>query len=135
MGAIIRMALARLQLDVPQAQPAQASAFFRRGPAPTSFTVPPSEEYLGELHACWRDSRALSHALSDCRTLAAMQDAPKFGLDRMPAVEPTIAALNSSPDLALKPDVRCPQCRVTDDLLSKAKVAAARMGRRGNCPT
>ncbi|CAL8370662.1 unnamed protein product [Boreogadus saida] len=36
MGAIIRMAMARLQLDVPQAQPAPASAFFRRGPAPTS---------------------------------------------------------------------------------------------------
>ena len=31
MGAIIHMALARLQLDVPQPQPAQASAFFRRG--------------------------------------------------------------------------------------------------------
>ena len=134
MGAIIRMALARLQLDVPQAQLAQASAFFRRGPAPTSFTVPPSEEYLGELHACWRDSRALSHALSDCRTLAAMQDAPKFGLDRMPAVEPTIAALIVSPDEALRPDARCPrpQCRVTDDLLSKAYDAAARMGRIGN---
>ena len=36
MGAIICMAMARLQLDVPQAQPAPASAFFRRGPAPTS---------------------------------------------------------------------------------------------------
>ena len=127
MGAIIHMALARLQLDVPQAQPAPASAFFRRGPAPSSFTVPPSEEYLRELHACWRDPRAHSRATSDGRSLAAMQDAPKFGLDRMPAVEPTIAALNSSPDLALKPDVRCPQCRVTDDLLSKAYDAAARM--------
>ena len=51
MGAIIRMALASLQLDVPQAQPAPASAFFRRGPAPSSFTVPPSEEYLRELHS------------------------------------------------------------------------------------
>ncbi|CAL8268003.1 unnamed protein product [Boreogadus saida] len=80
MGAIIRMALASLQLDVPQAQPAPASAFFRRGSAPASFTVPPSEEYLRELHACWRD----------------------------------------------------PTCRVTDDLLSKAYDAAARMGRIGN---
>ena len=109
------MALARLQLDLPQAQLAPFSAFFRRGPAPTSFTMPPSEEYLGE------GSRALSHATSDGRTLAAMQDAPKFGLDRMPAVESTIAALIVSPDEALRPDVRCsrPQCWVTDDLLSK----------------
>ncbi|CAL8385973.1 unnamed protein product [Gadus morhua 'NCC'] len=134
MGAIILMALASLQLDVPQAQPAPASAFFRRGPAPASFTVPPSEEYLRELHACWRDSRALSHATSDGLPLAAMQDAPKFGLDRMPAVEPTIAALIVSPDEALRPVARCPrpQCQVTDKLLSKAYDAAARMGRIGN---
>ncbi|XP_062372037.1 uncharacterized protein LOC134059609 [Sardina pilchardus] len=141
MGATIRMALARLQLDVPQAQPAPASAFFRRAPAPVHFTVPPSEEYLRELQACWRDSRALSHATSDGRTLAAMQDASKFGLDRMPVVEPTIAALIVSPDEALRQDARCPrpQCRVTDDLLSKAYDAAARMARmvfrwnRGSC--
>ena len=134
MGAIIRMALARLQLDLPQAQSAPASAFFRRGPAPANFTVPPSEDYLKELHACWRDSRALSHATSDGRALAAMQDAPKFGLGRMPAIEPTIAALIVSPDEALRPDARCPrpQCRVTDDLLSRAYDAAARMGRIGN---
>ncbi|XP_047454133.1 uncharacterized protein LOC125016013 [Mugil cephalus] len=134
MGAIIRMALARLQLDLPQAQSAPASAFFRRGPSHTNFTVPPSEEYLRELHACWRDSRTLSHATSDGRTLAAMQDAPRFGLGRMPAIEPPIAALIVSPDEALRPDARCPrpQCRVTDDLLCKAYDAAARMGRIGN---
>ena len=120
MGAIIRMALAHLQLDVLQAQPA--------------FTVPLSDEYLRELHACWRDTRALSHATSDGRTLAAMQDAAKFGLAHMPAVEPAIAALIVSPDEALRPDARCPrpQCRATDDLLSKAYDAAARMGRIGN---
>lgn len=70
----------------------------------------------------------------DGRTLAAMQDAPKFGLGRMPSVESTIAALSVSPDEALRPDARrpCLQCRVTDDLLSKAYDAAARMGRIGN---
>ena len=52
MGAIIRMALARRQLDVPQAQPAPTSAFFKRGSAPTTFTVPLSDEYLRKLHAC-----------------------------------------------------------------------------------
>lgn len=134
MATIIRMALARLQLDPPQVQPAPASAFFRRGPAPSNFTVPPSQDYLRELHACWRDSRALSHSTSDARALAAMQDAPRFGLGRMPAIEPTIAALIVTPDEALRPDARCPrpQCRVTDDLLSKAYDAAARMGRIGN---
>ena len=55
-----------------------------------------------------------------------MQDAHKFGLDCMPAVEQT--------DEALRPDVKCPrpQCRVTEDLLSKAYGAAARMGRISN---
>ncbi|XP_062279213.1 uncharacterized protein LOC133984014 [Scomber scombrus] len=130
MGAIICMALARLQLDVPQAQLAPASVFFRRGPAPATFTVPPSDEYLRELHACLRDTRALSHATFDGRTLAAMQDAAKFGLAHMPAVEPTKAAVIVSPDEALRPDARCPrpQCRVTDDLLCKAYDAAARIG-------
>ena len=52
----------------------------------------------------------------------------------MPPVEPTIASLILVPDQALRPDARCPrpQCRVTDDLLSKAYDAAARMGQIGN---
>ncbi len=134
MAAVIRTALARLQLDLPQAQSTSTSAFFRRGSAPANFAVPPSEDYVKELHACWRDSRALSRPTSDGRALAAMQDAPKFGLGRMPAIEPTVAALIVSPDEALRPDARCPrpQCRVTDELLSKAYDAAARMGRIGN---
>ena len=57
-----------------------------------------------------------------------MQDAKrKFGLAHMSAVEPAIAALIVLPDEVLRPDARCPrpQCRVTDDLLSKAYDAAA----------
>ncbi|XP_034001039.1 uncharacterized protein LOC117494304 [Trematomus bernacchii] len=63
-----------------------------------------------------------------------MHDAAKVGLDHMPAVEPTIASLIVSPDEALRSEARCPrpQCRVTDDLLTKAYDAAARMGRIGN---
>lgn len=41
------------------------SAFFRRTPAAASFTVSPSEEYLRELHACWRDTKALSQPTYD----------------------------------------------------------------------
>lgn len=46
----------------------------------------------------------------------------------------SIAALIVSPDEVLRPDTRCPrpQCRVTDDLLSKAYDAAACMGPMGN---
>ncbi|CAL8351538.1 unnamed protein product [Boreogadus saida] len=83
---------------------AQASAFFRRNPAPATFSVPPSEEYLKELHACWRDTRALSHSTSDARTLAAMQNAAQVGLGRMPPVEPAIASLILAPDEALRPN-------------------------------
>lgn len=63
-----------------------------------------------------------------------MQDAAKYGLGRMPAVELVIASLIVSPDMTLRPDARCPrpQCRVTEDLLSKAYDVAARMGRIGN---
>ncbi|KAK0147606.1 hypothetical protein N1851_012909 [Merluccius polli] len=134
MAGIMRGALARLGLDAPQTDPGQTSAFFRRNPAPATFTVPPSEEYVKELHACWRDSRALSHSTTDARTLAAMQDAAQVGLGRMPPVEPAIASLILAPDEALRPDARCPrpQCRVTDDLLTKAYDSAARMGRIGN---
>ncbi|CAL8255672.1 unnamed protein product [Boreogadus saida] len=105
MAAVLRTALARLQLDAALTESAQASAFFRRNPVPATFSVPPSEEYLKELHACWRDTRALSHSSS----------AP-------------------GPWLPCRMRHRCPrpQCRVTDDLLSKAYDAAARMGRIGN---
>jgi len=44
MAAIIRAALVRLQLQVPQADSAQANAFFRHNPAPVTPTVPPLEE-------------------------------------------------------------------------------------------
>ncbi|KAK0134683.1 hypothetical protein N1851_029697 [Merluccius polli] len=113
MAGIMRGALARLGLDAPQTDP---------------------DEYVKELHACWRDSRALSHSTTDARTLAAMQDAAQVGLGRMPPVEPAIASLILAPDEALRPDARCPrpQCRVTDDLLTKAYDSAARMGRIGN---
>ena len=72
--------------------------------------------------------------LFEFRTLAAMQNAAQVGLGRMPPVDPVIASLILAPDEALRPNARCPwpQCRVTDDLLSKTYDAAARMGRIGN---
>ncbi|MEQ2179899.1 hypothetical protein GOODEAATRI_030005, partial [Goodea atripinnis] len=105
-----------------------------RGRAPTPFSVPPSEEYLWELHACWWDPRALSRLSTDGPVLAAMHESVKAGLDHMPAVEPAVASLIVSPDEALRPDVRGPrtQCRVTDDLLCKAYIAGACAGRLGN---
>ncbi|CAL8387529.1 unnamed protein product [Boreogadus saida] len=133
-GGVIHTALARLGLDAPQADLAQPSAFFRRSPATAPFSVPPSEEYLKELHVCWKDAKALPRPSSSARALAAMRDPAQYGLGSMPPVEPAIASLILTPDQALRPDARCPrpQCRVTDDLLSKAYDAAARMGRIGN---
>ncbi|CAL8358264.1 unnamed protein product [Boreogadus saida] len=133
-GAVIRTALARLGLDAPKADLAQPSAFFRRSPATAPFSVPPSEEYLKELHFCWKDAKALPRPSASARALAAMRDPAQYGLGSMPPVEPAIASLILTPDQALRPDARCPrpQCRVTDDLLSKAYDAAARMGRIGN---
>ncbi|XP_056269652.1 uncharacterized protein LOC130193228 [Pseudoliparis swirei] len=130
------MALARLQLDIQQPKPPQVSAFFRRTSVPAAFSVPPSEDYLRELHACWRDTSAHSRPSAEGRTLASMQDAAKYGLERMPAIEPTIASLIVSPEETLRPEARCPrpQCRATDELLSQAYNTAARMGRIGVWP-
>lgn len=130
----IRTALGRLHLDVPPIQQSTSSAFFRRQPSATPFTVPPSEEYVKELHACWTDTRAFSRLTSDGRALAAMTDADKFGLGHMPAVEPAIASLIVHPEETLRANARCPrpQCRITDDLLCKGYDTGARMGRIGN---
>ncbi|KAK5611804.1 hypothetical protein CRENBAI_010177 [Crenichthys baileyi] len=77
------------------------------------FMVPPSADYLQEVHTCWTDTRAFSWLTSDGRALAAMQDAAKFGLGHMPPVEPAIASLIVAPDEALRPSAwcPCPQCR------------------------
>lgn len=135
MRATMRMALDRLGLDVPQqAESAHASALFRRRPAPSAFAVPHSADYLNVLHAAWRDSKACSRLQADGRALAAMHDAARVGLGHMPAIEPAIASLIVSPDEALRQNARCPspQCRVTDDLLTRAYDAGARAGRIGN---
>ena len=91
--------------------------------------VPPS--HIEELHRCWPDPRSLSHHTSDSRALASMQNSSKHGLDRIPAVEPTIASLIEAPEEVLRPNARCPrpQCRITDDLLTKCYDTAARKGR------
>ncbi|CAL8236507.1 unnamed protein product, partial [Boreogadus saida] len=91
MAAVMRMALARLQLDAAQTESAQASAFVRRNPAPATFSVPPSEDYLKELHAFWRDTRAFSHSMSDARTLAAMQN-----VAQQAQVEPSLQSLSDA---------------------------------------
>ncbi|MEQ2157774.1 hypothetical protein GOODEAATRI_005267 [Goodea atripinnis] len=119
MREVMCMVLRQLQLELLLGEEsASGSAFFRCRRAPTPFSVPLSEEYLRELHACW----ALSRLSKDGRVLAVMHESVKAGLDRMPAVESAVASLIVSPDEALGPDVRCPhtQCWVTNDLLCKA---------------
>ncbi|XP_029998122.1 uncharacterized protein LOC115424868 [Sphaeramia orbicularis] len=132
--AAIRTALARLQLDAPQARPAPSSTFFRCHDTEAALIVPPSEEYVKELHPCWTDMKAFSRLTTDGRVLAAMQGAPTFGLSHMPAVEPGIASLIVPPDEALRSNARCPQpqCRITDDLLCRAYDSGAHMGQIGN---
>ncbi|MEQ2224831.1 hypothetical protein ILYODFUR_011540, partial [Ilyodon furcidens] len=133
-SAAIRTALGRLQLEVPPAQSAPSSAFFRRSDAEANFVVPPSAEYVQELHACWADTKAFSHLTADGRALAAMHEAPKFGLGCMAPVVSANASLIVPPDEVLRPNARCPQpqYRVTDDLHCRAYNSGARMGRFGN---
>lgn len=61
-----------------------------------------------------------------------MQDAPKFGLGHMPAVETAVASLIVAPDLRTNASCPRPQCCVTDELLCRAYDAGSRMGRVGN---
>lgn len=130
----LKAALARLGLDTPQVAQPRQSAFFRGPAQPSKLAVPPSAPYIEELRRCWADPRRLSHLPSDCRALATMQDAPVYGLQQMPNIEPSMAALVLSPNEALRPDARCPraQCRVTDDFIVRSYDTAARMGRIGN---
>lgn len=133
-ASVIRAALVHLQLDTPQRTAATGSAFFRRQGATPTLVVPPCQEYVKELHACWTDTKALSRLTSDGRAVASMQDAPQFGLGHMPSVEPAMASLIVSPEEALRANPRCPtpQCRITDELLCRAYDMGARMGRMGN---
>ncbi|XP_074483968.1 uncharacterized protein LOC141763298 [Sebastes fasciatus] len=128
---VVRMALARLGVDEAPTAGTSSSAFFRWAPPLAGFSVPPSQPYIEELHKCWPDPKSLSHHTTDGRALASMQNADTYGLGKMPAVEPSIAALIVSPNEVLRPDARCPrpQCRITDDFLVKAYETAARMGR------
>ncbi|MEQ2254492.1 hypothetical protein ILYODFUR_004306 [Ilyodon furcidens] len=69
MREVMCMALRQLQRQLPLGEvSASGSAFFRRGQAPTPFSVPPSE-YLRELHACWHDPRTLSRLSTGWRSL------------------------------------------------------------------
>lgn len=130
----LKAALARLGLDAAPAAVPKQNAFFRGSTQPSTWVVPTSAPYIEELQRCWADPRRLSHLPRDCRVLAAMQDAPVYGLQNMPNIEPPVAALVLSPNEALRPDARCPraQCRVTDDLIVRSYDTAARMGRIGN---
>ncbi|MEQ2182906.1 hypothetical protein GOODEAATRI_027071, partial [Goodea atripinnis] len=109
--------LSGVGLDVPVAQPAPSSAFFRRRDAGAAFVVPPSAEYIQELHACWTDTRAFSCPTANGRALAAMHEAPKFGLGGMPPVESAIASLIVPPDEALRPNARCPRPNLLSHLM------------------
>ena len=130
----IQLAISRLELDAAPVEAAPSNAFFKHAPQPSSFRIPASEPYINEPQGCWPDPKAFLHLPSDCRALAAMKDAALNGLDEMPAIDAPIASLIVSQDEALRPDAHCPrpQCRITDDLLTKSYDIAAQMGRIGD---
>ncbi|KAJ8333892.1 hypothetical protein SKAU_G00412110 [Synaphobranchus kaupii] len=131
---ILRTALARVGLDDAQVTAPAANPFFRRLPPTTPFSVPPSPHFLRELPMCWANPRAFARHSRDSRLLSTMRNAEEHGLDHMPAVDHCMRALVLSPDGALRDEARCPspQCRVTDDLLTRAYDTAVHMARLGN---
>lgn len=76
MHAIMSPALEQLHMDMPrQAEAASASVFW---PAPTALAVAHLENYLTELQACWRDTKAFFCLSADGWTLAAMHKAENW---------------------------------------------------------
>lgn len=129
----IQMALSKLGIDNSPAGIAPSSAFFKTTQK-LDFNIPASQPYIEELHRCWADPRSLTHFSQDLRALSSMHDAAQYGLSRMPPVDTAIASLVVAPADAARPEARCPrpQCRVTDDLLTKSYDIAARIGRLSN---
>ena len=116
MGATVRGALARLQLDLPQEGPRLRSVpFFRNQRAPADFFLFLLRRII--LRNCTHAGgtrRLFSHSNADSRALAAMQDAAKYGLGRMPAVETSHCIADSGPPRRHSdrmPGVPRPQCR------------------------
>ncbi|MEQ2169046.1 hypothetical protein GOODEAATRI_020875, partial [Goodea atripinnis] len=109
-SAAIKTALGRLQLDVPLAQPAPSSAFFRRRDAEAAFVVPPSVVYVQELHACWTNTRGFSHPTAWLTTysllmypsqnLINMVPGELFGSAALEALERTAQASRTRQQLA-----------------------------------
>ncbi|MEQ2172885.1 hypothetical protein GOODEAATRI_025952 [Goodea atripinnis] len=130
---VMCMALRQLQLELLLGEEsASGSAFFQARTCSYLLFCPSVRAVPKGVHACWRDTRALSCLSTDGRVPAAMQESVKAGLDHMPVVEPAVASLIVSPDEALGPDVRCPRTQCWDDLLCKVYNAGARAGRLGN---
>ena len=46
----------------------------------------------------WPKTKAPLYLPSDCRALAAMKEAIQYGLDKMPAIDASIASMIVSPD-------------------------------------
>lgn len=129
----IQLALSRLGIDNPPTETAPSSVFFK-ATQKCDFNVPVSQPYIEELHRCWADPRSSTHFSQDLRALSSMHDAAQYGLNRMPSVDSVIASLVVAPADAARPEARCPrpQCRVTDEFLTKSYDIAARIGRLSN---
>lgn len=129
----LQLALSRLGINNQPAEITPSSAFFKVSQK-ADFNVPVSKPYIEELHRCWADPRSSTHLPQDCRALSSMCDAAQYGLNHMPSVDSFIASLVVAPADAGRPDARCPrpQCRVTDELLTKSYDIAARIGRLSN---
>lgn len=129
----LKVALARLKLDVPQAAPGSSNLLRRPAGASDELRMPQCPDFTGVLTESFGMAMA-SRPDRTIRALAAMVEPDSVGLGRMPTVEPCIASLIISPDEALRQVVRCPnpECRRTDDLLGRTYSATASLGRVGN---
>src|SRR4029434_9854055 len=83
---------------------------------------------------CYSHPSSLGTGHTTLKGYKGRQDASAHGLDRMPNIDPAVAALVLTPGEALRPDARGPrpQCRLTDDYIVKSYDTAARIGGLGN---
>ncbi len=125
--------LARINLDPPRPAVGSENICLRRAQR-TSITIPQCNDFTSVLVSALQNSMKATRPDQLARTLAVMQDPETVGLDSMPPIESSVAALIVSPDEVLRENVRCPnvECRRTDELLSHKYNATASLGHISN---
>ncbi len=91
--SVLRMAVARLGLDILPTQPAQYNVFFRQASAGSKFFMPPCKDFVTEFSNALTGAGVPKWRSRTARTLASMVNADTIGASHAPEIEQPVAAL------------------------------------------